>query len=87
MGLEQANATQIIYNNISIIAIAKNPALHGWVKHIDKRYHFIRNLASDDIIVGDGSELSHLSVRHAKEKGLEKSAECDGIDATQNNVG
>ncbi|GKB08678.1 retrovirus-related pol polyprotein from transposon TNT 1-94 [Tanacetum coccineum] len=39
----------IIYDNTSAIAISNNPMLHSRTKHIDIRYHFIR----DHILKGD----------------------------------
>ncbi|XP_039128913.1 uncharacterized mitochondrial protein AtMg00810-like [Dioscorea cayenensis subsp. rotundata] len=37
-------------DNLSAIAVAKNPADHGRTKHIDVRYHFIRGLVSEGVI-------------------------------------
>ncbi|GKB12728.1 retrovirus-related pol polyprotein from transposon TNT 1-94, partial [Tanacetum coccineum] len=39
----------IFYDNTSVIAISNNPVLHSRTKHIDIRYHFIR----DHILKGD----------------------------------
>ncbi|GJY02884.1 hypothetical protein Tco_0361036 [Tanacetum coccineum] len=39
----------IFCDNTSAIAISNNPVLHSWTKHIDIRYHFIR----DYILKGD----------------------------------
>ena len=49
-GLEQREATVIHCDNKSAIAIAKNPIQHGRMKHIELRFHFIRNLISDGSI-------------------------------------
>ena len=51
MGHVQVDATPIQCDNQSAIAISKNPALHGKTKHIDIRYHFIRNLISEGLEV------------------------------------
>lgn len=37
-------------DNRSCIAIAKNPVLHGRTKHIDVKFHFIRELVTKNII-------------------------------------
>ncbi|XP_039137235.1 uncharacterized protein LOC120274764 [Dioscorea cayenensis subsp. rotundata] len=37
-------------DNRSCIAIAKNPVLHGRTKHIDVKYHFIRELVTENSI-------------------------------------
>ena len=38
----QMEATNILVNNKSAIAITKNPVLHGRTKHINVKYHAIR---------------------------------------------
>ena len=38
------NATQIVCDNKSAIALSKNHIFHKQSKHIDTRYHFIREL-------------------------------------------
>lgn len=38
----QKNATSIYVDNKSVIARAKNPVFHDRSKHIDTKYHYIR---------------------------------------------
>ena len=38
----QAEATEIFVDNKSALTLAKNPIFHDQSKHIDTRYHFIR---------------------------------------------
>ena len=40
--MSQEEATEIFVNNKSALALAKNPVFHDRSKHIDTRYHFIR---------------------------------------------
>ena len=40
----QEDGTTIYCDNISSIALSKNPVFHGRSKHIEIRYHFIREL-------------------------------------------
>ncbi|XP_050886339.1 uncharacterized protein LOC127091693 [Lathyrus oleraceus] len=40
----------LYYNNLSAINISKNPIQHRRTKHIDIRYHFIRDLVEDKIV-------------------------------------
>lgn len=47
---EQNEATEILCDNSSAIAITKNPTMHGRTKHIDIRFHFIRDLVADGLI-------------------------------------
>ena len=43
----QEDATTIFCDNISSIALSKNPLFHGRSKHIEIRYHFIRELVEN----------------------------------------
>jgi hypothetical protein len=42
--------TQIYCDNSSTIKLSKNPVLHGRSKHIDVKYHFLRDLMNDGVI-------------------------------------
>lgn len=44
--LKQNEPTRIYCDNRSAIAMAKNPVFHARSKHIELRYHFIRDLVS-----------------------------------------
>ena len=49
----QKDGTTIFCDNISSIALSKNPVFHGRSKHIEIRYHFIRELVENgDIKIG-----------------------------------
>ena len=47
LNYEQEEATKIYCDNNSAIALSKNPVFHKRSKHIDTRYHFIRELISN----------------------------------------
>jgi hypothetical protein len=41
----------VIYcDNNSAIKLSKNPVLHGRSKHIDVRFHFLRDLTRDGVV-------------------------------------
>ncbi|MCH81290.1 copia-type polyprotein, partial [Trifolium medium] len=42
--------TVIYCDNSSTIKLSKNPIMHGRCKHIDVRFHFLRNLTKDDVV-------------------------------------
>lgn len=42
--------TQIYCDSSSAIKLSKNPVLHGRSKHIDVKYHFLRDLTNDGVI-------------------------------------
>ncbi|PWA38442.1 gag-pol polyprotein [Artemisia annua] len=52
-GLEERRITLRV-DNVSAIALVKNPVFHGRTKHIDIRYHFIRECV----------ENGHINVEH-----------------------
>jgi len=45
-------------DNISAIKLSKNPVMRGRSKHIDVRFHFLRNLIKDEVV-----ELVQCSTR------------------------
>lgn len=50
LGQEQVTPTLINEDNQGTIAMAKNPVSHARTKHIDIKYHFVRNAVHDNII-------------------------------------
>lgn len=54
IGYNQLDATTIYCDNVSAIKLSKNPVMHGRSKHIDVRYHFLRDLCQEGVI-----ELKH----------------------------
>jgi hypothetical protein len=50
IGLEQVTNTVIYCDNNSAIKLSKNPVLHGRSKHIDVRFHFLRDLTRDGVV-------------------------------------
>lgn len=50
IGCDQKEATVLFCDNSSTIKLAKNAVLHGRSKHIQVRYHFIRELVGDEVI-------------------------------------
>eukprot|EP00253_Pinus_taeda_P018634 PITA_18634 len=51
LGREQAEATVIFCDNSSAIALSKNSVFHKRTKHIDTRFHYIRELVNNGEIV------------------------------------
>ena len=43
-------AIELIVDNISTIDLAKNPVSHGRSKHIDTKFHFLRDQVSKGIV-------------------------------------
>eukprot|EP00253_Pinus_taeda_P033265 PITA_33265 len=51
LGQEQAKVTVIFCDNSSAIALSKNSVFHKRTKHIDTRFHYIRELVNNGEIV------------------------------------
>lgn len=47
---EQAKSTMIMCDNSSAIKLSRNPVLHGCSKHIDVRFHFLRDLMKEGTV-------------------------------------
>ena len=54
----QEKCTTILCDNSSTIKLSKNPVLHGRSKHIDIRFHFLRDLVKDGVV-----DLSHCNTQ------------------------
>jgi len=48
--LLQSDSTTVYCDNSSTIELSKNPILHGRSKHIDIRFHFLRELTKDGVV-------------------------------------
>ena len=50
LGHSDGGCTTMMCDNSSTIKISKNPVMHGRGKHIDVRFHFLRNLTKEGTI-------------------------------------
>jgi hypothetical protein len=50
LGHVQGMCTTIYCDNSSVIKLSRNPVLHGRSKHIDVRFHFLRELTRDGVV-------------------------------------
>lgn len=50
IGYMGSESTVIFYDNSSTIKLARNLVMHGRSKHIDVRYHFVRELVNDGVV-------------------------------------
>ncbi|KAI5317553.1 hypothetical protein L3X38_037260 [Prunus dulcis] len=49
-GEMQTEATPLFCDNMSTISMAKNPGFHQKTRHINRRYHFIREALQEEVI-------------------------------------
>jgi hypothetical protein len=47
LGCGDDAATTLFVDNVSVINLAKNPIAHGRSKHIEMRFHYLRELVGD----------------------------------------
>ena len=50
LGHNQSKCTDILCDNSSTIKLSKNLVMHGISKHIDVRFHFLRDLTKDEVV-------------------------------------
>ena len=50
LGHFDEGCTTVMCDNSSTIKLSKNPVMHGRSKHIDVRFHFLRNLTKEGTI-------------------------------------
>jgi len=50
LGAEEKSATVINCDNSSTIQLSKHPVLHGKSKHIEVRFHYLRDLVNGDVV-------------------------------------
>jgi hypothetical protein len=50
LSLKESKGTTIFCDNSSTIKLSKNPVLHGRSKHIDMRFHFLRDLTREGVV-------------------------------------
>ena len=68
LGFERSKCTDIFCDNSSTIKLSKNPVMHGRSKHIDVRFHFLRDLTMDGIVklefCGSKDQLADIMTKH-----------------------
>ena len=50
IGHSQSKCTTIMCDNSSTIKLSKNPIMHGRSRHIDVRFHFLRDLTKEEVV-------------------------------------
>jgi len=63
MGMKEATV-KLLMDNMSAIALSKNPVHHGRSKHIDTKYHFLRECIEDGNVevdhIGTAEQLADI---------------------------
>ena len=50
IGHSQSKCTTIMCDNSSTIKLSKNSVMHGRSKHIDARFHFLRDFTKEEVV-------------------------------------
>eukprot|EP00253_Pinus_taeda_P011929 PITA_11929 len=83
LGQEQAKATVIFCDNSSAIALSKNSVFHKRTKHIDTRFHYIRELVSNGEIIlqhcRTQEQVADILTKPSDQKSFEFLRKCLGM--------
>jgi hypothetical protein len=80
--IDQSPTTLIMCDNSSTIKLSKNPVMHGRCKHIDVRFHFLRNLTRDGIV-----ELVHCNTQDQLADVMTKPLKLEAFCKIRKNLG
>ena len=83
LGQEQAKATMIFCDNSSAIALSKNSVFHKRTKHINTRFHYIRELVNNGEIILEHcrtqEQVADILTKPLDQKSFEFLRKCLGI--------
>lgn len=79
---KESKCTMIFCDNSSTIQLSKNPVLHGRSKHIDVRFHFLRDLTRDGVV-----ELVYCGTQNQLADGMTKPLTLDAFQKFRAQLG
>lgn len=83
LGYVQEGCATIMCDNSSTIKLSKNLVMHGRSKHIDVRYHFLRDLTKDGkvelVYCGTHEQVADLMTKPLKSEAFQKFRELLGV--------
>ncbi|GAU28376.1 hypothetical protein TSUD_257040 [Trifolium subterraneum] len=80
--VSQDKSTAIYCDNSSSIKLSRNPIMHERCKHIDVRFHFLRNLTKDGVV-----ELRHCKSQEQLADLMTKSLKLEAFDMLRGGLG
>lgn len=76
IGVEEEAETVIMCDNSSAIQLRENSVFHGKSKHIDVRFHYLRDLVSDGVVglryVSTEDQVAYIFTKSLKLEQFEK---------------
>ncbi|KAG6383222.1 hypothetical protein SASPL_157029 [Salvia splendens] len=82
LGYEGSEETTIFCDNSSTIKLSKNPVMHGRSKHIDVRFHFLRELAREGVV-----QLKHCGTQEQMADVLTKPLKLESFQRLRDQLG
>lgn len=82
LGHSQEGCTTVMCDNSSTIKLSKNPVMHGRSKHIDVRFHFLRDLTKDGVV-----ELVHCGTQDQVADLMTKPLKLDAFQKLRKQLG
>ena len=81
----QSTSVKVYCDNSSTIKLTKNPVFYGRSKHIDVRFHFLRNLTNEGTLImehcGTDDQLADIMTKPLKLEHFEKLRRLLGVQA------
>lgn len=82
---KQKGCTAVMCDNSSTIKLSKNPVMHGSNKHIDVRFHILRDLTKDGVVellkCGTQEQVADLMTKALKLESFQKLRKMMGVCA------
>lgn len=83
LGVESCECIDIMCDNSSAIKLSKNPVMHRRTKHIDVRYHYLRDLVNEGamrlLFCGTEDQVADIMTKPIKLDQFEKLREMLGV--------
>ena len=83
LGHSDGGCTTVMCDNSSTIKLSKNPVMHGCSKHIDVRFHFLRNLTKEGTIelvhCGSQDQVADIMTKPLKLEAFQKLRKLLGV--------
>lgn len=88
LGFSSCQCVKIFYDNSSTIKLSKNPILHGRTKHIDVKFHFLRDLVKEGAVelvhCGTNEQVADIMTKLLKLESFFKLSDLLGVQSMNN---
>ena len=88
LGFSSCKCVKIFCDNSSTIKLSKNPILHGRTKHIDVKFHFLRDLVKEGVVelihCGTREQVTDIMTKPLKLESFTKLCDLLGVQSIRN---